>query len=282
MNSISETTNKWVTLPSDLILKHTVRGWVGVALVGQWAFAIYILSLYAIPLLIGATAQADEISPTRGFDASASFNSIMFFAHIVPAALMALSGLFQLFPKVRAKYSKFHCWNGRMFFVLGLSGALTGLYLTWGAGIRFSDFGALGITLNGLLIPVAIGLAWRAIRNKNIAEHERWAVHSFLLVNGVWTFRLYLMGWYLVNQGPNGNTRTVDGPMDIFFSFACYLLPMLFAELVFWAKRKKSHKVNIAVIATTSFALISTLVGVVAAAMMMWGPRISEAMNIIF
>lgn len=282
MNSISETTNKWVTLPSDLILKHTVRGWVGAALIGQWAFAIYILSLYAIPLLVGATAQADDISPTRGFDASASFNSIMFFAHIVPAALMALSGLFQLFPKVRAKYPKFHRWNGRMFFVLGLSGALTGLYLTWGAGIRFSDFGALGITLNGLLIPVAIGLAWRAIRNKNIAEHERWAVHSFLLVNGVWTFRLYLMGWYLVNQGPNGNTRTVDGPMDIFFSYACYLLPMLFAELIFWAKRKKSHKVNITVIATTSFALISTLIGVVAAAMMMWGPRISEAMSIIF
>lgn len=281
MSSISQTTNNWVSLPSDLILKFTVRGWVAIALIGQWAFAMYILSLYAYPLLVGATAQADDISPTRGFDVSGSLNSIVFFTHIIPAALMAISGLLQLIPKFRARYPKFHRWNGRMFFVLGLSGALTGLYLTWGAGIRFTDFGAMGITINGLLIPIAIFFAWRAIRNKNIMQHERWAVHSFLLVNGVWTFRLYLMGWYLVNQGPNGNTRTIDGPMDIFFSYACYLLPMIFAELIFWARRKKNAKINLVVIATTSIALVSTLIGIIGAGMMMWGPRINQVINTI-
>lgn len=279
MSSISQTTNNWVSLSSDLILKHIVRGWVGIALLGQWTFALYILSLYALPLFIGATTQAADVTPTQGFDTSASFNSIMFFTHIIPAALMAMSGMFQLFPKFRARYPKFHRWNGRMFFVLGLSGALTGLYLTWGAGLRLSDFGALGITLNGLLIPIAIFLAWRAIRNKNIMQHERWAIHSFLLVNGVWTFRLYLMGWYLVNQGPNGNSNTLDGPMDIFISYACYLLPMLFAELIFWARRKKDKKINIMVIATTSVALVFTLIGITAAGMMMWGPRISQMLS---
>lgn len=282
MSSISQTTNSWVSFPSDLILKYTVRGWVGIALLGQWAFAIYILSLYALPLLVGATAQAGDISPTQGFDTSADFNSIMFFTHIIPAALMAMSGMLQLFPKFRARYPKFHRWNGRMFFVLGLSGAFTGLYLTWGAGLRLSDFGALGITLNGLLIPVAIFLAWRAIRNRNVVQHERWAIHSFLLVNGVWSFRLYLMGWYLVNQGPNGNSQSLDGPMDIFFSYACYLLPMFFAELIFWAKRQKNSKINMLVIATTSVALVSTLVGITAAGMMMWGPRINQVMSTIF
>lgn len=281
MSSVSETTNNWAVMPSDLILKHTIKGWVAVALIGQWAFAIYILSLYAIPLIAGTMEQADNISPASGFDTSFNVNSVVFFSHIVPAALMALSGLFQLFPKVRAKYPKFHRWNGRMFFVLGLSGAFTGLYLTWGAGLRFSDFGSLGVTLNGLLIPIAIFFAWRSIRNRNIASHERWAIRSFLLVNGVWTFRLYLMGWYMVNQGPNGNTRTIDGPMDIFFSYACYLLPLLFAELIFWAKSKKSKKVNAVVILTTSFALVSTLIGIVAASMMMWGPRISQALSTI-
>lgn len=279
MSSISKTTTNWVAIPSELILKNTVRGWVGIALIGQWAFAIYLLSLYVIPLATGTTAQVQDVSPARGFDASASVNSVVFFAHILPAALMAMSGLLQLFPKFRVRYPKFHRWNGRMFFTLGLSGALTGLYLTWGAGFRFSDFGAMGITLNGLLIPIAIFFAWRAIRNKDIMQHERWAVHSFLLVNGVWTFRLYLMGWYLVNQGPNGNNGTIDGPMDIFFSYACYLLPMIFAELIFWAKRKRSKNINWLVIATTSLALISTLIGVVSAGMMMWGPKVEQALS---
>ena len=110
-------------------------------------------------------------------------------------------------------------------------------------------------------------------------QHERWAIHSFLLVNGVWTFRLYLMGWYLVNQGPNGNSNSLDGPMDIFISYACYLLPMLFAELIFWARRKKDKKINIMVIATTSVALVFTLIGITAAGMMMWGPRISQMLS---
>ncbi|MEW6991456.1 DUF2306 domain-containing protein [Colwelliaceae bacterium 6441] len=258
-------------------LSNIVKFWVVVALLGQWLFAAYILSIYAFPTLFGNSALTYSLSPGQGISTESNVDLFIFFAHILPAALMALSGLFQLFPVIRRKYPKFHRYNGRMFLILGLTGAFTGLYLTWGAGFRFSDIGSLGVTLNGILIPIAIYFAWKAAINKNFIAHQRFAIHSFILINGVWSFRLYLMGWFLVNQGANGNSRNIDGPADITLSFASYLLPMVIAEIIFWAQRNKSKNVKWA---ASGFAIIGasvTLLGVVAAAMMMWFPRIKQA-----
>jgi hypothetical protein len=82
------------------------------------------------------------------------------------------------------------------------------------------------------------------------------------------------MSWFIVNQGPNGNTANIDGPADIALSFACYLLPMFVAEVYFWAKRK--HQGYPVVIANSLMLLgvLLTTLGVVAATMLMWLPRI--------
>lgn len=258
-------------------LDNMVKCWLIIALVGQWFFAAYIIAVYALPTILGNSELTNAISPTRGIDSKARIDILMFFTHILPAALMAMSGLLQLVPKIRQKYPKFHRYNGRMFFVLAISGAVTGLYLTWGAGFRLSDIGSLGVTLNGLLIPIAIFFAWRFAMKKQIALHQRFAVHSFILVNGVWSFRLYLMAWYIINQGSNGNTKTLDGPADITLSFACYLLPMLIAELIFWAKRNNNEAIKWQGVVVASIGALITLVGVIAASMMMWYPRINQA-----
>ncbi len=266
----------------DSILNLTVKSWVAIALVGQWMFAIYIASVYALPTLVGSSELTLSISPATATKKATGVDVGIFFAHIVPAALMAMSGLLQLFPSIRKRFPKFHRVNGRLFFILGLSGAITGLYLSWVVGLRFSNIGALGITLNGLLIPVAIYFAWRSAINKQFSLHQRFAVHSFLLVNGVWTFRLYLMGWYVVNQGPNGNTSTIDGPADIAMSFACYLLPMVIAELIFWAKRNSSDLAKRIVSGVTLLGATITLIGVGAAGLMMWYPRVVKVFEGVF
>ena len=48
-------------------------------------------------------------------------------------------------------------------------------------------------------------------------------------------------------------------------SFACYLLPMLIAELVFWAKRTHNLSVKWGVVVMTIFGATITLIGVGAA-----------------
>jgi len=269
-------------ISAEKTLSHIVKYWVVVALLGQWMFAAYILSIYALPTIFGNSALTFSLSPGQGANTESSAESLVFFVHIIPAALMAMSGLFQLFPSIRKKYPKFHRYNGRMFLTLGLSGALTGLYLTWGAGFRFSDLGSLGVTFNGILIPIAIYFAWKAAIEKKFTIHRRFAIHSFILINGVWSFRLYLMGWFVVNQGANGNSASIDGPADIALSFASYLLPMAIAEVIFWAQRNKNNNIKwLAAIFAGTGAIITT-VGVAAAVTMMWIPRIAKALDGLF
>ena len=148
---LSQTKIFWPALSADKVLNGTVKSWVAIALLGQWLFASYIFILYAMPTLVGAPELMSKLSPTTGMKKDIGDDLTVLFAHILPAIIMALSGLLQLFPAIRKRYPAFHRWNGRMFFVLGVAGAFTGMYLTWVAGLRLSDIGALGISLNGML-----------------------------------------------------------------------------------------------------------------------------------
>lgn len=262
-------------------LQLSVTGWLLIALVGQWIFALYVLVLFGQPLFSGHPEDADFSHAITGYVVGDGVGNVMLFVHIIPAGLISLCGIFQLVPVIRNRFPAFHRWNGRVFLAMGLMGALTGLYLTWVRGSRLSDIGSLGVTLNGILILVAGVMAWKLARAKRFDSHRRWAVHAFLLINGVWTFRLYLMAWYMVNQGANGNTSTLDGPADMFISFASYGLPMLIAELVFWAQRQRQAYKKAVISAVMFVGCVITLIGVVGASMSMWLPRISQVIGVI-
>jgi len=257
------------------ILQYLTKSWLFIALLGQWVFASYIFIRFAIPTFSGNLSSADTVGLIKGYVDGDGIGNSMLILHLLPAVLLTYGGMLQIIPQIRKKYPTFHRWNGRMFLTLGLLGALTGLYLTWVRGSRLSDIGAIGVTVNGLLILVAATLAWRFAVKRQYTNHMRWAIHAFILINGVWLFRLYIMSWFIINQGGNGNTEEMDGPADIFLSFASYLLPMLIAEIYFWAKRQQSKfRVNIANVFML-FGLLITLVGVVAASLFMWWPIIA-------
>lgn len=260
-------------------LKSAVTCWLLIALIGQSIFALYVLVLFGLPFFSGHPEQADTSHMITGYIAGDGLGNLILFMHLIPAAIISMGGAFQLVPQIRQHFPAFHRWNGRLFLTLGFVGALTGLYLSWVRDSRLSDTGAIGITINGILIPIAVILAWHYARKRRFDLHQRWAIHAFLLINGVWTFRLYLMGWFMVNQGPNGNTSNLDGPADVFFSFACYLLPMMVAELVFWAQRQQQSSRKILVTGIMFIGAGITLLGVVSASLMMWMPRITAGLG---
>jgi uncharacterized membrane protein YhdT len=260
-------------------LNAGIKSWFVIALIGQWAFAFYIFAIYTLSMMYGLSVT--DFSPAPSLKKGDNTIQTVFFAHTIPAIYLGLFGLFQLVPKLRNRYKGFHRWNGRIFLVLGMTGALSGLFLQWSKGAETNTAASLGITLNGILILIAGYFTYRFAVQKRFDMHERLAVHTFILVNGVWTFRLYLMGWYIVNQGPNGNTKHVDGPMDIFFSFACYLLPMLIAELYFWAKKQKSNGKTWGASIAIIFGALISLIGVGSAILAMWTPRITKVMAAI-
>jgi uncharacterized membrane protein YhdT len=256
------------------LLSKSVTSWLLVALIGQWLFAIYVFIVFAFPFVTGGIESVDFSTMITGSVDGDSLGNTILMAHLIPAIVISMGGVLQVIPQVRNNYLRFHRWNGRVFLTLGMVGALTGLYLTWGRGSRLSDIGAYGITLNGILIIVTSFFAWRYALAKRFDVHRRLAVHAFILINGVWTFRLYLMGWFVVNQGPNGNSGTLDGPADIFISYACYMLPMLVAELFFWAQRQREKYRVIGVSGVLFLGTIITAIGVIAASLFMWFPRV--------
>ena len=259
-------------------LDMAVKAWISIVLIGQWMFALYILAQFAFPFITGSLDESQFSHMIKGYvNGETTYNALLLF-HVIPVFLICLTATFQFFPYLRKHFPIFHRYNGRFFLGFGIVGAVTGMYMTWFGGGRLSDIGSLGVTLNGLLIPIFVLWAWRSAIQKKFALHRRYAVHAFILINGVWTFRLYIMGWFMINQGPLGNSATFDGPADIALSFASYLLPMAIAELAFWAERQKTAKAYLFAAMSISFVSIITLVGVIAASIMMWGPRILAAL----
>ncbi|WP_026375286.1 DUF2306 domain-containing protein [Aestuariibacter salexigens] len=258
-------------------LSGSVKVWVSAVLIGQWMFGFYILAQFTMPWLMGQLDESQFSHMIRGYKNGESFNNFVLLLHVIPVMVISMSATLQLVPFIRNRYRTFHRWNGRVFLIVGFFGAVSGLYMTWGIGSRLSDIGALGVTLNGLLIPVFVYFAWRTAVYKKFAEHRRYAVHAFILINGVWSVRLYLMAWFMLNQGPLGNTRQIDGPADIAISFASYLLPMAIAELVFRAEKARSSKMILAAAVGVTCMALLTMLGVFAASSMMWIPRISAA-----
>ncbi len=268
------TATKKVFICPHYILKYLTRSWVLVALLGQWIFALYIFVKFGMPALSGNLTSATTSAMIKGYINGNDFGNGVLLLHLLPAIWLSFGGIFQLIPYLRKKFPVFHRWNGRIFLTLGLFGSLTGLYLLWGLDARFSNKGSIGITINGLLILLAVAQAWRFAITRQYQKHMRWAIHAFILINGVWSVRLYMMGWFMLNQGANGNTSKVDGPADIAISFASYLFPMLVAEIYFWAMRQKStYRVTITNLFML-FGLLITIIGIVAATTMMWWPRI--------
>lgn len=254
------------------LLSWSARTWFVSALAGQWLFAAYILWVLVRPLLAGEGEAVNRITFITGYVAGDTIGNASLVSHLLAAGALNLVGLLQLLPWLRRRYPAWHRWAGRSFMVMALAATLTGFWLSWGRGARLGELSAIATSLNGVLIVVAVVMAWRLARQRRFAEHRRWAIRAFLLVSGVWMLRLGLMAWLIVNQGPRGNTSRLDGPFDTFWVFGCFLLPLAVAELYFRAEHADPATQNAAALILSAGALLTAL-GTFGAFTGMWGPH---------
>ena len=258
-------------LSASSALRWSATSWFLVTLIGQWLFVLYIAIAFGGPVIEQDYAAIPE--SIDGYIPGDSMNNVLMFSHVFLGATVIFAGLLQFIPWLRQNAAFFHRWNGRIFLTASMAAATVGLYLTWFRGSRLSDLGAMGVSLNGILILGAAAWAWQLARKQRFAEHGRWAIRTFLLVSGVWTFRLALMGWYMINQGPLGNSPTLDGPADLVISFGCYLVPLLVAEIYFRAQRSSSTRLQWTAASLLTVSTLVTAFGIFAAFMMMWRPH---------
>ena len=119
------------------------------------------------------------------------------------------------------------------------------------------------------------GFAVRYAIAREIDTHRRWALRLFMAVSGVWFFLVGFTAWIIVNHGPVGSTKSLDGPFDHFLSFACYLVPLAVLEVYLRTQDRGSaaRKFAMAVALLGLTALMG--LGIFGAATFMWLPHLS-------
>ncbi len=222
-------------------LTAAARLWFLVALVGQWSFLYYLVVFYGPSTLSGNfQAWARNKMVPRGYVPGDRAGNLFFAAHVLLAALVTFGGVLQLVPQLRARALAFHRWNGRVFLLTAAVTAGAGLYMIWLGGRGHGLEGRIASTLNAALIFAFAGLAWRSARAGEVPAHRRWALRTFLVVNGVWFIRVGFMAWAALGHGRG------MAPFYRVWQFGCYLLPLGVLELYLRVRDRPTRVARIA------------------------------------
>ena len=240
---------------------------------GQLLFIAFILLFYYPPTLTGNFAAWNDKPLIMGFVDGDIAGNLFFATHVLMAAVITFGGLPQLLPALRNRWPAFHRWNGRLYMVCALALALGGLWLTWGRGTWLALGGAIGITLDALLILGFAWLAWSAARARRFVDHRRWAIRLFAVASAVWFMRVGYMVWGLATGGA-GIGKAMDGPFDLFLAFANSLLPLAVAEIYLRVGARGTPAARRGVAALLVVSGVIILAGSAGAWMVMWGPYI--------
>lgn len=256
---------------ADATLRGAAILWFVIAMIGQFAFAAYVAAFYGGATVRGDTASWENVLP-HGLVTGDVVGNIALASHLLLAFIITVGGPLQLIPWIRAKAPTFHRWNGRTYMVAVLVATLGGLWLIWTRGPR-PPVTSIAITINALLIWVFAFMAYRHAAARRIDIHRRWALRLFLAANGVWFFRIGLMFWILLNQGPVGLGENLDGPFAVFLSFAQYVIPLGVLELYLRARDGRGVAPKLGMAAVLVVLSATTAAGVGMAFIGMWLPR---------
>ncbi|MDX1628646.1 MAG: DUF2306 domain-containing protein [Fulvivirga sp.] len=266
------------TINRASLAKQTLRLsghlWFLIAIAGQWVFAYYVASFYGGSALQGNLEAWSNVLP-EGMIAGDVMGNFALAGHLLLAVIIIFLGPLQFIPAIRKHFPQLHRINGRIYLITCFITSIFGLYMVWTRGTVGGLVQHLGVSFNAVLI-IAFGLiALSYILKKDIKNHNRWAFRMFLAVSGVWFFRVGLMFWIFVNDGPVGfDPETFEGPFLSFWSFGQYLLPLALLELYYFCKDHGSTWVRFAMSLFLSFVTAAMGLGIFVAIMGMWLPRL--------
>jgi hypothetical protein len=144
------------------------------------------------------------------------------FPHVAGGLIAVILGPLQFWPKIRRDYLPFHRIAGRVYVVAVLIGAIA----SWGMAATASGGAAYALGLAGLGVAwvITTGMAFIAIRRKNLLQHKQWMVRSYVVTFAFVSFRL--MSDLL------SPLQLMDGTaLDTTLAWACWAIPLLVTEV---------------------------------------------------
>jgi len=258
-------------LNSSAVLDAAARLWFTTALLGQWAFLYYIAGFYDAATLRGDFALWNKNTHLlKGYVAGDTAGNLAFAFHVLLAAIVTFGGALQLISQSRPRLHSVHRWNGRLFLLTALGGALSGLYMIWVRGSRANLTAGLATSLDAALIIAFAVLAWRAARARAFTVHRRWALRTYIVASGVWFQRVGIFGWTTLDPRAVGMTKAFDGWFDLTWAFGCYLLPLAVLELYLHVKDRGGTRSRYIVAGGILLLTAVTAFGSYAAYMFVW------------
>lgn len=252
-------------------LSAATRLWFAVTVAGQWAFLYYLAGFYGRAFATGQLQDWNRNAMFHpGYVAGDAAWDVSFGAHVLLATVIASGGVLQMVPRIRDRAPWFHRWNGRAFMLTALTGAVSGLWMSWVRDVGVSGGNPLGrvaVSIDGMLIIACCAVAWLLVRRGRFDLHRRWALRLFMVANGVWFLRLGVMGWYVLTGGV-GMTDNLDGPVNLIIDFASYLLPLAILELYLRAGRAGTFGGRVATAVTMLLATVFMGIGIFGLGMM--------------
>ncbi len=267
--------NKTTRYPRKL-LSVAVATWFTVTTIGQWAFGVYILAFYGKSTVSGDLERWNEVLP-HGYVKGDWVGNLVVGIHVLFAAILVFGGPLQLLPSLRRAAPGIHRWLGRIYVTTAVIAATGGFVMVWTRGAVGDQVQHVSISIQTIYILIFALLTWRFARARQFDKHRKWAIRLFMVVSGVWFFRIGLMGWLVINGGPAGfDPKTFSGPFLTALAVLVYALPvsLLLLELYFYAQKTKKP-VAITAIALLIFMVTALMaVGIFGAIAGMWLPRI--------
>lgn len=255
---------------ADTALKASALFWFLVAVIGQLMFVSYIVVFYGGSAVQGNWAAWNKIMP-RGFIPGDTMGNFAVTLHLLLAAYITVGGAIQLVPRIRDRAPSFHRWNGRIYIPTAFVMSIGGLYMVWVRGSVGDLSQHIAISLNAVLIMLCAAMTLRSALAYELDVHRRWALRLFLVVSGVWFFRVGLMFWILINGGPVGfDPETFQGPALTIIAFGQYLVPLAVLELYLLARDRGGASARLAMAAGLFVLTVAMAVGIFGATMGMW------------
>ena len=251
--------------PGETLLTRAAATWLVVALLGQWAFSFHIAAFYGPSTVSGDFQSWNRLAAVgaKPFIAGDTAGNVTFLAHALGAGIVALGGALQLMPWIRARFPRFHRINGRVFLSTVVALSVSGFYLVWIRKTSTSLEGAIGTTINGVLILVYAMRTYVTARARDLVVHRRWAMRLYLVSNAQWFLRVGVFGYFIVSRLV-GHDASFRDPFFAFWTFGCYLVPLAVLECYLRAKRGNSEFARYAVAGGLFSITLVMLAGMVA------------------